>query len=71
MADRIATTESALNDSYVDASYSPFNAGIDGLPSIKNLGNVVAWYGYYSVPIPLWVSFNGWGSGGRVNTEVI
>lgn len=69
--DRIATVETAINNVYVDASYSPLNDGIDGSPSIKNLGSVVAWFGYYSVPVPLDVSFNGYGSGGRVNTEVI
>jgi hypothetical protein len=68
---RIASVETAINNSYVDASYSPFNNGIDGSPSIKNLGNIVAWFGYSSVPVPLDVSFNGYGSGGRVNTNVI
>jgi hypothetical protein len=71
VSDRIAVTESAFNNSFIDASYSPFNSGIDGSPSIKNLGNVVAWMGYNSVYTGMSISFNGYGSGGRVNTQVI
>jgi hypothetical protein len=70
-SDRIARTESAFNNSYVDASYSPFVYGIDGSPSIKNIGNVIGWMGYYSVQEGMNVSFNGWGSGGRRDTVVI
>lgn len=69
IADRMATTETTVNDNFVDASYSHFNAGIDGSPSIKNLGDVIGWFGYDSVLIPLNVSFNGFG-GARVNTQV-
>jgi hypothetical protein len=70
-SDRIAITQCAYNGSFVDASYSPFNAGIDGSPSIKNLGSVVGWFGFDSVSEGMNVSFNGYGSGGRVNTQVI
>ena len=69
--DRIAVTESAYNNAWVDASYSPFSYGIDGLPSIKNIGNIVGWVDYASVPMGMYVSFNGYGAGGRRDTVVI
>ena len=71
-SNRIATTEIAVNNVFVDASYSPFDTGIDGSPYIKNLGNIVGWLGWLSIPrVGFPVSFNGLGSGGRRDTVTV
>jgi uncharacterized protein YcfJ len=71
-SDKIARANTIIDDSYVDTAYCLFLQNIYAAPAIKNLGFVVAWMGYYSVPIVLSISFiSGYGLCRRKDTRVI